>query len=172
MEPGEFVDFSLSASGAPADSDGDGLTDAVEAAIGTNPDEPDTDGDGINDYDEVNQDGIPGSYTSGADLNPWASDTDGDGVSDYVELHAGSNPLDSGDVPVWGDTNGDGGVDTADVLLAIQYALQLAVPDTGALLRSDIAPLIGGVAATSPNGQIDIADVLLIQRKVLILVSF
>lgn len=35
------------------DSDGDGLSDAFELSIGTNPFLADTDGDGINDYDEV-----------------------------------------------------------------------------------------------------------------------
>lgn len=34
------------------DSDGDGLSDALEASIGTNPLLADTDGDGINDFDE------------------------------------------------------------------------------------------------------------------------
>ncbi len=34
------------------DSDGDGLTDAREAAIGTNPNDPDTDGDFLSDGEE------------------------------------------------------------------------------------------------------------------------
>ena len=37
------------------DSDGDGLTDSEENAIGTDPNNPDTDGDGFSDGDEVNQ---------------------------------------------------------------------------------------------------------------------
>lgn len=35
------------------DTDGDGLTDAEEIALGTDPNEIDTDGDGISDYEEV-----------------------------------------------------------------------------------------------------------------------
>ena len=35
------------------DTDGDGLLDAEEEEIGTNPAKPDTDGDGVTDYDEV-----------------------------------------------------------------------------------------------------------------------
>jgi hypothetical protein len=39
---------------APAvDSDGDGLTDAEEASLGTDPHDPDSDGGGVNDGDEV-----------------------------------------------------------------------------------------------------------------------
>jgi hypothetical protein len=35
------------------DSDGDGLSDEEEAALGTDPDDPDTDGDGFSDGEEV-----------------------------------------------------------------------------------------------------------------------
>lgn len=42
------------ASGEPdPDSDGDGLSDAQEAALGTDPNDPDTDGGSVNDGDEV-----------------------------------------------------------------------------------------------------------------------
>lgn len=42
------------ASGEPdPDSDGDGLTDGQEAALGTDPNDPDTDGGSVNDGDEV-----------------------------------------------------------------------------------------------------------------------
>ena len=37
------------------DSDNDGLTDAQELALGTNPLRPDTDGDGQTDLEEVQQ---------------------------------------------------------------------------------------------------------------------
>ena len=37
------------------DSDNDGLTDAQELALGTNPLSPDTDGDGQTDLEEVQQ---------------------------------------------------------------------------------------------------------------------
>jgi hypothetical protein len=36
------------------DSDGDGLSDAAESSLGTDPQNPDTDGDGLSDGEEVN----------------------------------------------------------------------------------------------------------------------
>ena len=59
------------------DTDGDGLTDALEFAFGTDPLEPDTDGDGLTDYDELNW----------LNYNPLAKDSDGDGYSDYEEVN-------------------------------------------------------------------------------------
>ena len=64
------------------DSDGDGLTDDEERALGTDPHNPDTDGDGIGDGDEVH---IYGT-------NPLKSDTDGDGFSDFQEIKKGYDP--------------------------------------------------------------------------------
>ncbi len=42
----------VSNQGSSEDSDGDGLTDAEEEIIGTDPDDPDTDNDGLNDGDD------------------------------------------------------------------------------------------------------------------------
>jgi hypothetical protein len=53
------------------DSDGDGLSDAEEFELGTNPHLADSDGDGLNDLQE---------YLLGTD--PWLMDTDGDGIPD------------------------------------------------------------------------------------------
>ena len=72
-----------------ADDDGDGLTNSEEAALGTDPDNPDTDGDGLSDYLEVR--------VFGTDpLNP---DTDGDGHPDGIEAQYGSDPLDANSYP-------------------------------------------------------------------------
>ena len=38
-----------------ADSDGDGISDAEEAELGTNPNEEDSDGDGYTDGEELDQ---------------------------------------------------------------------------------------------------------------------
>ncbi len=59
------------------DSDSDGLSDAEELRIGTDPKSKDSDGDGLTDFDEVNQ------YHT----NPLNSDTNGDGISDYDEIN-------------------------------------------------------------------------------------
>ena len=69
-----------------ADADADGLTNAEEATLGTDPLRADTDGDGLSDGDEVHV------YHT----NPLAADTDGDGVSDAAEIAAGTDPLNSG----------------------------------------------------------------------------
>ena len=70
------------------DSDGDGLSDAKEAELGTDPQDPDSDDDGINDGDEV---------ALGTDPNN--ADSDGDGVSDGAEVTAGSDPNDASSRP-------------------------------------------------------------------------
>ncbi len=68
------------------DSDGDGLPDAAEAKLGTDPHNPDTDGDGLTDGQEV--------YIY--HTNPLNPDTDGDGFSDGVEVKNGFNPNGAG----------------------------------------------------------------------------
>ena len=64
------------------DVDQDGLTNAAEVALGTNPMKADTDGDGVRDADEVNI-----QLT-----DPLRGDTDGDGSPDGAELAAGTDP--------------------------------------------------------------------------------
>ena len=64
------------------DADHDGLSNAMELALGTNPMNADTDGDGVSDGDEVN------IYLT----NPLLADTDGDGVPDGAEIAAGTDP--------------------------------------------------------------------------------
>ena len=71
------------------DSDGDGLSDAEESQLGTNPHNPDTDSDGLSDYYEANN-----------GTNPLLYDSDGDGYSDGYEVSANTNPVDENEMPV------------------------------------------------------------------------
>ncbi|MGZ5385647.1 MAG: hypothetical protein ACXWH0_16920, partial [Acidimicrobiia bacterium] len=91
------------------DSDGDGLSDAQEAAFGTDPANPDSDEDGLLDGAEV---------TTGTD--PTLYDTDGDGFGDNAEVANGSDPNDPASVPPGEpalDTDGDMLTDDQEVEL-------------------------------------------------------
>ncbi len=70
------------------DPDHDGLTNLEEYQRGTDMHNPDTDGDGISDGDEVHG-------TRGYVTNPLSADTDGDGVRDGLEYATGTNPTNS-----------------------------------------------------------------------------
>ncbi len=76
----------------PVDTDGDGLTDAEEAELGTDPNSADTDGDGLTDGDEVNE----------YETDPLTADTDGDGLNDGEEVNSYNTD------PNNADTDGDG----------------------------------------------------------------
>lgn len=65
---------STSSGTSDPDRDDDGLTNAEEAALGTDPDNPDSDGDTLLDGDEVE-----------AGTSPLAADSDGDGLRDDID---------------------------------------------------------------------------------------
>lgn len=65
-----MIDLYVKDLATPADNDGDGLPDAEEVLIGTDPFDPDTDDDGVAD---------------GADPDPLDPDADGDGTSDGID---------------------------------------------------------------------------------------
>lgn len=109
------------------DSDGDGLSDAVEAAgwttaagvvYQTDPNLADTDGDGLTDGEEagelVSDDGDTPVYTSVTD--PTSPDSDDDGLPDPVEL-APWTTADGSTYqtdPMVADTDGDGLTDSEE----------------------------------------------------------
>jgi Bacterial TSP3 repeat len=96
------------------DSDGDGLSDDQERAIGTDPLNPDTDGDGLGDGLEVKMGLDPLTANVITSCNPnldtdqdklndceervlgteeCVADTDGDGLPDFIEFMSQTNPL-------------------------------------------------------------------------------
>lgn len=114
-----FVDgVSIAPGVSEKDSDGDGITDAAEASIGTNPNNPDTDNDGLNDGEEVS--GIDAGSTSAVasgksdpkdGCDPFQKmpncDADGDGLTNANEASIGTNPNNP-------DSDGDGIADGED----------------------------------------------------------
>lgn len=111
---------------ADLDTDGDGLADAREAELGTDPSRRDTDRDGLSDGDEVNRyrtdplradtdgdglfDGDEVRGIAGHATNPLLTDTDADGLSDAAEIRQHHTN------PNWADTDGDGLSDGTEVL--------------------------------------------------------
>lgn len=83
------------------DRDGDGLRDADEERLGTDPELADTDGDGLNDGDEV-----------ALGTSPLARDSDGDGLGDAEDpdplTPAGEASPDEGDGGGEGEGEGEG----------------------------------------------------------------
>ena len=93
----------------PCDQDGDGLTNATEATLGTNKTKTDTDGDGISDGDEVKNGSNPLNKCSPDVMFPGCQeDTDNDGVVDITEVTIGTDPKNP-------DTDTDGVKDGEEV---------------------------------------------------------
>lgn len=110
------------------DSDGDGLSDEAEIALGTDPYNPDTDGDSMPDGWEVSN-----------DLDPLVkdafSDSDGDGFSNYREYLAGTNPQSDTDTPkntvVYVDDDNTSGIEDGSItnpFNTIQEGIDFAGP--------------------------------------------
>ncbi|MCB0999409.1 MAG: fibronectin type III domain-containing protein [Acidimicrobiales bacterium] len=91
------------------DTDGDGLSDATEARVGSDPNVADSDGDSLDDFTEVEVlgtdplntdsdfDSLPDGEGALYGTDPLLADSDGDGCWDTGELDAGRNPLDPAD---------------------------------------------------------------------------
>lgn len=74
-----------------SDEDGDGLTALQELGRGSDPTKADTDGDGLSDAVETNTGVFVSATNTGT--NPAAADTDHDGLNDGQEVAAGSDPF-------------------------------------------------------------------------------
>lgn len=105
---------------AQQDNDDDGLTNAEEQALGTNPNEADSDFDGLDDGDEVKNDTDPQDPDSDDDglvdgreidlrADPNNPDTDNDGLTDGDEVNSFNT------LPTNPDTDGDGLNDRVEV---------------------------------------------------------
>jgi hypothetical protein len=113
--------------GFKVDSDGDGLTDEEEIALGTDPFNPDTDGDGISDgvevrlsslgFDPLVANTVP--QCTPADL---ITDTDGDGLTDCEEKLLGTDPT-------LVDSDGDGVPDMVEYAAGTNYLINDASLD-------------------------------------------
>ncbi|HIJ88660.1 MAG TPA: hypothetical protein HPP97_13440 [Desulfuromonadales bacterium] len=64
---------------------------------------------------------------------------------------------------VKGDLNGDGTVNVADALLALQFAIGLKKATPAELASGDVAPFVNGTS--TPDGIIDIADAVAVLQK-------
>ncbi|MCK4674878.1 MAG: S8 family serine peptidase, partial [Gammaproteobacteria bacterium] len=128
------------------DSDGDGLSDEAELALGTNPNDLDSDDDGLVDG--------PGGLVPIADY-PGGIDSNTDGFVDG-EQDFGTDPILSniGDVAPRG--NLDNLVNVADLVVLMQLVTETIQPTPLELKLGDI----------NNSGQINAGDLLLMQQSV------
>ncbi len=114
----EAVSVTISVNDCDVDTDGDGLFDGPEAALGTDPNNPDSDEDGINDGDEVGPDQNNPLDEDGDGiidaLDSNIADTDSDGVVDQLD-EANSNPCIPNNNSSLCDTDEDGIVDGEEI---------------------------------------------------------
>jgi subtilisin family serine protease len=132
------------------DADGDGFNhDTDNCRLVSNPDQAEMDGDGIGDAcdNDIDGDGLTNAQEATYGTNPANQDTDGDGLDDGAEVNTyGTNPLIA-------DSDGDGLSDGVEVST---YGTNPTVSNKG-----DLAP------RGAPNGVVDAADYLIMQRIVL-----
>ena len=111
-----------------SDSDGDGLSDAAEETLGTDPHNPDTDGDSM-----------PDGWEVANSLNPLQKDAfvddDGDGFPNFREYLSGTSPQSDTDIPenilVFIDDDNTSGIENggrANPFTTIQQGVDFAGP--------------------------------------------
>ncbi len=107
------VTVSVRAKDSGLDTDGDGLSDAVEADLGTNPNSADSDQDGVSDADEVKDVTAPQDTDKDGIINALDADDDGDGILTKRENYDGdaspaNDDTDSDGIPDYLDADDDG----------------------------------------------------------------
>jgi Bacterial TSP3 repeat/Cytochrome c554 and c-prime len=137
------------------DDDNDGLSDAEEATIGTDPLLADSDGDGITDYDETLYDSIAG-YNPLTDTNPTLANTDGDAYDDGVDPIPLLFNYEDGNVAPYGTP--DTVTNTGDLLVCLQLVLGLKPVTDLELAHADLYPV------GAPDGAITLSDLMLLQQ--------
>ena len=139
------------------DDDNDGLTDAFELSINTNPFLVDTDGDSVSDYDEVNFDGLP-DYNASTDMNPLSGNTDNDAYPDGIDTLPVLFNYEDGDVAPYGAP--DTIINTGDLLVGIQLVLGIKPVTDLEKAHMDLYP------PGAPDGEITLSDYILLQQLV------
>jgi hypothetical protein len=128
------------------DADGDGIADANEATLGTDPNNADSDGDGILDGLETDFD-----ETDPLDADSFAIDSDLDGLSDAFETAVGTDPA-------LVDTDADGIPDGWDIFLggdALDPTLPAETADADQDGLSDLAELELGADPANQDSDFD-----------------
>ncbi len=165
----------LRSGSSTADADGDGITDAQEISIGTDPDSADTDRDGLCDgvIDVANvcvagEDAESGLDTNSDNvINALDPDDDGDGIPTATEIADGAvhgNDPDADNSPNWLDTDsdGDGILDADETVDADQDGVPdyldatvvfLQTPLDGSVTNNTQPPVTG---ATEPNAGVSV----------------
>ncbi len=152
VEDGLALEFLFGVNSNPLvpDSDGDGLTDGQEVAIGTSPAKEDTDGDCLPDGWEV-QHGLNPLSTDGDDGD--AGDPDGDGVDNLNEYDMGTNPNAA-------DTDNDG-LSDGEEAVCVSFATSLPW-----LEFTTITNLTGAIIDSYGCISIDLPSPVAIQQEI------
>lgn len=151
------------------DCDGDGLDDALEELLGTDPQKADTDGDGVSDDIEIDVlDTDPTLYdTDENQIGDGEEDFDGDSLNNLQELERGCSPVsedsdqdglrDGEEVcryrtdPLKQDTDGDGASDCREVEIGsdplaaeTEFAAKIFSDDVANGIRASVSVVLRG----------------------------
>lgn len=158
------------------DTDGDGLYDALENYIGTDPQRIDTDNDGLSDYIELTIGTDPLVVDSnGNGVSDFDEDGDGDGLTNGREVEIGTNltsidtdmdslddkdEVDRGTNPTQKDSDGDGADDGWEVrngFNPMSFNASFTVTSTSVPVSSE-NPVAAQVDVTLNGSQVDTLD--------------